>query len=140
MPFIRSLLATLGLTSALFIGSSLVGGQNSKSEHEASDPTSAPRLRRVVLRHPGCITCDDTTMNREQEYIAKHVQERPTVETVYDQKKVDDMKHALEDFWRERSTAVEVSATLTQVGDGCLLIRANAPRFAILEFDVYRTY
>ena len=48
----------------------------------------------------------------------------------YDQKKVDDMKKVLEDFWRERGIAVEVRTSLTLV--------LAAPRYAFLEFEVYK--
>jgi maltose-binding protein MalE len=132
MVSIRSVFAAFGLTSALFIGASLVVGQNSKSEHDASAPVSAPLLRTIVVRHPGCITCTDETISSEREYLNKHVKERPTIESVYDQKKVDDMKQALEAFWKQMGIAVEVSTRLTQI--------ASAPHYAILEFDVYRTF
>ena len=141
MPSIRSLLSALALTSALVIGSSSAGGQNSKSVRQVNASGSAPLLRTIVVRHPGCLSCNDEIISREQDYLNERVKDRPTVESVYDQKKVDDMAQALEDFWKQRGIAVEVSPRLTQVcSTPSKANDTNAPCHAILEFNVYRTF
>jgi hypothetical protein len=76
---------------------------------------------------------DDTGLNEEacneeQNYLSAHLENRPTVETAYDQRKVDDMRKVLRDFWRARGISVEVRTTLTQL--------PNSARYAVLEFDV----
>lgn len=85
-----------------------------------------------MVKHHGFneATLNDAAVTKEEEYVEKHLQDRPRVETTYDQKKVDDMKKVLENFWKERGIAVEVRTTLTPV--------VTAPRYAFLEFDVYK--
>jgi hypothetical protein len=80
------------------------------------------------------VTCNDFILSSEEKYLNEHVKERPRVESVYQQKSADDMKQALEDFWKERGIAVEVSSKLTQV-----MGAARRP-YAVLEFQVYRKY
>jgi hypothetical protein len=128
----RPFLVTLALGSALTLGLSPTFGQNSNSDQQSSVAHSALLLRRIVLKHPGCITCNDALMNQEEEYVEQHVKERPRVESLYQQKVVDDMKQALENFWRERGVEVKVTTTLTQV--------PSAARYAVLEFQVCKTY
>ena len=127
----RSLFAVLAFGGLLSLGSSMACGHASTSERQTS-LSDVPILRRVVLSHPGCVTCNDSILASEEKYLNEHVTERPRVESVYRQKSVDDMKQALEDFWRERGIAVEVSSNLTQV--------TSAPDYAVLEFQVYRKY
>jgi hypothetical protein len=127
----RSLFAVLAFGGLLSLGSSMACGHASTSERQTS-LSDVPILRRVVLSHPGCVTCNDSILASEEKYLNEHVTERPRVESVYRQKSVDDMKQALEDFWRERGIAVEVSSNLTQV--------TSAPHYAVLEFQVYRKY
>lgn len=129
----RSLFAVLAFGGLLSLGSSMACGQESKSEQQTS-LSDVPILRRVVLSHPGCVTCNDSILASEEKYLDEHVKERPRVESVYQQKSVDDMKQALEDFWRERGIAVEVSSKLTQVTSA-----ARRP-YAVLEFQVYGKY
>jgi hypothetical protein len=71
-------------------------------------------------------------LSAEEEYVRRHVKERPTVESFYYQKNVDDVKEALENFWKERGIAVEVTESLMQATD--------ASRYVALEFRVYRKY
>jgi len=99
---------------------------------QAIDCETAPRLRRIATRHHGFddATLNDATLNELEVYVAKHSQDLPTVETAFDQKKAGNMTKALEDFWKERGIAVEVRTTITRV--------AKPPRYAILEFDVYK--
>ena len=73
---------------------------------------------------------NDTVMNEEEEYVGKHPEDRPLVETAYYQKKADAMKLVLVAFWQERGVEVEVCTSLKPV--------PSAPRYAVLEFDVKR--
>ena len=131
MTSTRSLFVVLAFGCLLGFGSSLVSGQQSNSEGPTS-LSGTPLLRRVVIRHPGCVTCDDSILDSEGKYLDEHLKERPKVESVYQQKSADEMKQALRDFWAGRGVTVEVSTTLTQV--------TNAPHYAVLEFQVYRRY
>jgi hypothetical protein len=128
----RSLFLFLASAFTVFLGPSFGNAQNSQSNYETSLSHSDILLRRVVVKHPGCITCNDTILNAEEEYVHKRVKERPIVESLYDQKNVSDVKEALENFWKERGIAVEVGTSLTQV--------PNASRCAVLEFDIYGKY
>jgi hypothetical protein len=134
MFFCRSLFAVLAFGSLSLLGSSMACGQESKSERRTS-LSDVPILRRIVLSHPGCVTCNDSILASEEKYLNERVKERPRVEAFYHQKSVDDMKQALEDFWRERGIAVEVSSKLTQITSA-----PRAPYYAALEFQVYRKY
>jgi len=120
----------------IFLGPSVTNAQVVKSSYETSLSDSDIFLRRVVVKHPGCITCNDVILNAEKEYMRKRVDERPGIfipfDRLYDQRKVSHVKEALKDFWKERGIAVEVGTNLTQV--------ANAQSYAVLEFDVYRKY
>ena len=130
----RSLFAVLAFGSLLSVGSSLACAPESKSERQTR-LSDVPILQRVGLSHPGCVTCNDSIFASEEKYLNEHVKERPRVFSVYRQKSVDDMKRALEDFWRERGIAVEVSSSLAQVTSA-----PRAPHYAALEFQVYRKY
>ena len=132
----RSLCLFLASAFTIFLGTAIGNAQNSKSNYETNLSHSDILLRRVVVKHPGCITCNDTILNAEEEYVRKRVNDGPDVvfslDHHYDQRKIRDVKQALEAFWKERGTAVEVSTNLMQV--------TNAPRYAVLEFDVYGKY
>jgi hypothetical protein len=106
-----------GLAFLLLFGLSLIEGPNA----------AAPVLRQVGVKHHGFndATLNDVVVNEEE-----HLQDRPRVETAYDQKKTDDLKAALEDFWRERGIAVKVLVALTPV--------PSAPGYVHLEFNLYR--
>ena len=128
MHLFRLLLA-VGLACALLFIPSFVEGQDSKSQQQSKAP---PLLRRVGVGHHGFDdgTMNDTVVNEEEQYLEKHFKDRPRVETSYDQKKADEMKKVLEDFWKERGIAVEVRVALKPV--------PRAPRYAVLEFDEYK--
>jgi hypothetical protein len=129
----RSLFLFVGSAFTIVLGASFGNAQALKSNYETKFSDSDILLRRVVVRHPGCITCNDTILNAEQEYVRKRVNDRPGVFLrLGDPQKVSDVKKALEDFWKERGIAVEVGTNLTQV--------TNAPRYAVLEFDVCGKY
>jgi MoaA/NifB/PqqE/SkfB family radical SAM enzyme len=132
----RSLCLFLASAFTIFLGPSIGNAQNSKSNYETSLSHSDILLRRVVVKHPGCMTCNDTILNAEEEYVRKRASGGPDVvfslEHHYEQKKVSNVKEALEDFWKERGIAVEVSTNLTRV--------TNASRDAVLEFDVCGKY
>jgi hypothetical protein len=131
----RSLFAVLAFGGLLSLAPSMACAQESKSERQTS-LSDVPILQRVALSHPGCVTCNDSILANEEKYLNEHLKERPRVESVYQQKSVDDMKQALEDFWRERGIAVEVSSKLTQV----TTCAPRAPHYAALEIQVYRKY
>lgn len=97
-----------------------------------SSNAAAPLLRQVAVKHYGFndATLNDVVVNEEEQYLGKHLHDRPRVETTYDQKKTDDMKEALEHFWRERGIAVRVLVALTPV--------PSAPGYVFLEFNIYR--
>jgi hypothetical protein len=106
-------------------------GRDTKA-HDSGNP-NAPLLRRIAVKHigfTGDAALNDAIVDEEQKAIWKNPDESPKVETPYNQTKVDHMKEVLRDFWKERGITVEVRTTLTQV--------PNAPRYAALEFDVYR--
>ena len=131
----RSLFAVLAFGGLLSLAPSMACAQESKPERQTS-LSDVPILQRVALSHPGCVTCNDSILANEEKYLNEHLKERPRVESVYQQKSVDDMKQALEDFWRERGIAVEVSSKLTQVTTSA----RRAPHYAALEIQVYRKY
>lgn len=128
----------LGLISAFttLLGPSLGNAQSSQLSYETSFSNSGTLLRRVVVKHPGCVTCSDRILNAEEEYVRKRVSDGPDVvfslDRRYDQKKVSDLKAALEGLWKERGIAVEVSMNLTQV--------TKSPRYTVLEVDVCGKY
>jgi hypothetical protein len=119
----------------IFLGPSVTNAQVVKSSYETSLSDSDIFLRRVVVKHPGCITCNATILNAEKEYLRKRVDGGGVFfpfDPHYEQKKVSDVKKALEGFWKERGIAVEVSTNLTQA--------TNARPYTVLEFDVYGKY
>lgn len=132
----RALCFFLASAFTIFLDPSIGNAQNSKSNYETSLSHSDILLRRVVVKHPGCMTCNDTILNAEEEYVRKRASDGPDVvfslDHHYEQKKVSNVKEALEDFWKERGIAVEVSSNLTQV--------TNASRDVVLEFDVCGKY
>ena len=132
----RSLRLFLAWAFTILLGPSIGNAQSSKSSYETSFSHSGILLRRVAVKHPGCITCNDTILNAEEEYVRKRVDGGPefvfSLEPLYDQKKVSEVKKALEGFWKERGIAVEVSTNRTQV--------TNASRYAVLEFEVCGKY
>src|SRR5262245_45692429 len=99
----RSLFLFVASAFAVVLGASFGNAQNSKSNYETNLSDSDILLRRVIVKHPGCITCDDTILNAEEEYLRRTVNDRPRVfilyNRFYDPKKVGDVKKALEDFW-----------------------------------------
>ena len=131
----HSLFAVLAIGGLLSLAPSMDCAQESKCGRRTS-LSDVPILRRVVLSHPGCVTCNDSILASEEKYLNEHLKERPRVESFYQQKSVDDMKQALEDFWRERGIAVEVSSKPTQV----LRVPRRAPNYAVLEIQVCRKY
>jgi|SRR5208282_2830086 len=132
----RSLCLFLASTFTIFLGPSIGSAQNSKFNYETSLSHSDILLSRVVVKHPGCMTCNDTILNAEEEYVRKRVSDGPDVVFSFDhhyvQKKVSNVKEALEGFWKERGIAVEVSTNLAQL--------TNASRDVVLEFDVCGKY
>ena len=119
-----------GLACSLLLSPSFVEGQDSTSQ-QSSASVATPLLRRITINnHALADICDDATLNELEVYIEKHVPDRPTVETAYDQKKVDEMSKALENFWKERGISVGVRSTLTPI--------PKAPRYAALKFEVYK--
>ena len=127
----RSLFVVLALGCLLGVSSFTVFGQQSKCE-QLTSPSDTLLLRRIGISHPGCVTCNNSIRDSEEKYLDDHVKERLTVESAYQQRIADEMKQALEDFWRGRGIDVEVNLKLTQL--------ARAPRYAVLEFQVYRRY
>jgi hypothetical protein len=100
-----------------------------QSEQLGTPRAVAPFIRRIVFRHDGFGDIfDPATRSEEEEYVNNNGRLR--VEEAYDPRKVDDMKKELEDFWKGRGIAVQVNTNLTQI--------PTAPRYAILEIDVYR--
>jgi len=110
---------------------SVLVGQVSNPQSPAGSAAPAPLLRRVVVKHHGFTdaSLNDAIVEKEGERLDQ-LKDRQTVEAPYDQAKVDRMKQALEDFWKERGITVVVHTTLTPV--------ANAPRYAILAFEVLK--
>lgn len=127
---LRKPLLALGLAYSMFVSPSFVQGQNLQSQQPGTPRVAPPLLRRIIVKHRGF---DDTALNEkacneEQDYLSAHLEDRPAVETAYDQRKVDDMRKVLKDFWQARGISVEVRTTLTQL--------PNSNRYAVLEFDV----
>lgn len=123
-------LFTSGLVCSLLLSPSFVEGQDSTSR-QSSTSVATPLLRRVAInQHALSDICNDAILDEEEIYIKKHVLDRPTVETAYDQRKVDEMSKALEDFWKERGISVGVRTTLTSI--------PKAPRYAALTFELYK--
>ena len=132
----RSLRLFLASAFTIFLSTSIGNAQSSKSSYETNFSHSGILLHRVVVKHPGCITCNDAILNAEEEYVRKRVLGGPDVgfsfDHLYDQKKVSEVREALESFWKERGIAVEVSTNWTQV--------TNASHAAVLEFGVCGKY
>jgi len=126
---LRRLRFAVGLALSFLLGALFV---ETLASQQPNGPNNAALLllHRVQENHHGfdSLTCNEGTMNEEDEYLKEHAKNRPKVETAYDQKKVDEMKKALGDFWKEKGIAVEVRTTLTQL--------PKRPRYGILEFDV----
>lgn len=88
-------------------------------------------LQRIEVRHHGFsdAVLKNAVVN-DEEMRTRQLAGRPTVETPYDEQKVDHMKRAIADFWSERGIVVEVRTTLTP--------SPLSPRYAMLQFDVYK--
>lgn len=114
-----------GLLCGLLLGPS-VDAQESKSQSDAT--VAAPRLRRIVINQHALR--DTGNAGGLDDYLDKHLPDRITVETAYDQTKVDEMSRAIEDFWKAQGINVGVRTTLTSI--------PTAPRYAVLKFEVYR--
>jgi maltose-binding protein MalE len=116
-----------GLVCGLLLGPSFVDAQQeSKSQSDAT--IAVPRLRRIVINQHALR--DTGNAGGLDDYLDKHLPDRITVETAYDQTKVDEMSKAIEDFWKEQGINVGVRTTLTSI--------PTAPRYAVLKFEVYR--
>lgn len=111
-----------GLAVLVLFGLSLIESPNA----------AAPLLQQVGVKHHGFndTTLNDVVVNEEEQYLGKHLQDRPRIETAYDQKKTDDMTEALKDYWLERGIAVKVLVALTPV--------PAAPGHVFLDFNIYR--
>jgi hypothetical protein len=105
-----------------------VEGKESSSQQQAVPVTTVPILQQVAFKHHGFgDLANDVNMNEEQESLNKTG--RITAGTLYGQKKVDEMKKALEDFRKGRGVIVKVNATLTPIPD---------KRHTFLRFDIYK--
>ena len=105
-----------------------VEGQEPNSQRPAVQVTTVLILQRIAFKHHGFgDLASDVNMNEEQEYLDKTG--RITAGTLYDQKKVDETKKTLEDFWKSRGVMVEVNATLTPLPD---------KRHTSVRFDIYK--
>jgi hypothetical protein len=122
----------VGLAASLFFNPLFAEEQGSKSQQPSRPGAAAPLLRRIGVKPHGFddATLNDTVLNEQEEYLKKHLKDGPMVETAYDQKKADEMKKAIEAFWKERGLKVKVRVTLTRLPD--------APRYATLQFDEYK--
>jgi hypothetical protein len=122
----RRLFASLGVALSMLFISLLIAGQDAGTQQPSNSSVSAPILCRVVLRNLG--TFDHSTMGE----IAARIDQldcRPRVETPYNQAKVDHMKTALQQMWKEKGINVGVESRLTQIPNS---------HAAILEFIVYK--
>jgi len=88
---------------------------------------TAPLLRRIVVKHLGEF---NEAAQRELTKRLDALEGRPRVESAYDQVQVDHMKEAIEQFWGQKGIRVGVDTNLTPV--------ERAPRYSILEFEVYK--
>lgn len=127
MP-LRKLLAALALVLSI---PSILVGQNSNAQSPGNPAAPAPLLRRMAVKRHGFTDAimNDAIVEKEGERLGQ-LKDRQTVEAPYDQAKVDKMKQALEDFWKERGVTVVVRTTLTPA--------PHAPRYAILTFEVVK--
>jgi hypothetical protein len=123
-PFVALGLACLALSIPPVLLSQTPNSQSSGN-------AAAPLLRRVAIKHHGFTdaTLNDAIVEKEVARLDQ-LKDRQTVETPYDQAKVDRMKQALDDFWKERGITVAISTSLTPV--------SNTPRYAILTFEVLK--
>jgi beta-lactamase regulating signal transducer with metallopeptidase domain len=92
---------------------------------------AAPIVDRIEIKHHdfGSAVLNDVVVNKEQARL-NQLPDRLTVETPYNQAKVDAMRKVLEDFWSERGLTVEVHFIL--------LPSPRSPHYVILQLDVYK--
>jgi hypothetical protein len=126
------LVLAMGLAASLFFNPLFADGQGSKSQPPSRPSAAALLLRNIRVKPHGFddATLNDTVLGEREEYLKKHLKDGPMVETAYDQKKADEMKKAIEAFWKERGLKVKVRVTLKPL--------PQAPRYATLEFDEYK--
>lgn len=95
------------------------------------DGGAAPLLQRIAVKHYDFdpATLNDAAVSAEGMRM-KQLPGRLTVESSFDQTKADHMAKLLEDFWSGRGVTVEVRTTL--------MVDSTSPRYAVLEFDVYK--
>jgi hypothetical protein len=118
------LLVASGLVCGLLLGPSVDAQQESKSQSYAT--IAVRRLRRIVINQHALR--DTGNAGGLDNYLDKHLPDRITVETAYDQTKVDELSKAIEDFWKAQGIKVGVRTTLTFI--------PTAPRYAVLKFEV----
>jgi hypothetical protein len=114
-----------GLACGLLLGP-FVDAQESKPQ--SGTIIAAPRLRRIVINQHAL--CDTGNAGGLDDYLDKHLPDRISVETAYDQRKVDEMSKVIEEFWKEQGINVGVRTTLTSI--------PTAQRYAVLKFEVYK--
>ena len=122
----QRLFASLGVAWSMLFIPLLIAGQDASTKQPSNSSVSAPILRRVGLRNLG--TFDRSTMGEIAARIDQ-LDDRPRVETPYNQAKVNHMKTALQQMWKEKGINVGVASKLTQICNS---------HAAILEFIVYK--
>jgi beta-lactamase regulating signal transducer with metallopeptidase domain len=96
-----------------------------------SSPTdAAPLLERIQVNHHDFGDSLNDAVLRDEDTRIHHLPDRPTVETANDDARVDQMLKLLGGFWHDRGIEVVVRATL--------IPSPRSPRYAQLEFDVYK--
>jgi beta-lactamase regulating signal transducer with metallopeptidase domain len=104
--------------------------QNSSFRQQLDPTAPALLLQRIQVKHHDFGDSLNDDVLKEEETRINQLPDRPTVETVNDDAKVDHLMKLLLSFWNERGIEVAVRASLNP--------SPRSPRYAILELDVYK--
>src|SRR5208282_5057730 len=104
--------------------------RDSGSPQQPNPTATALLLQRIQVKHHDFGDSLNDAILKEEETRLDQLPDRPAVETAIDDAKVGHMMNVLVSFWHERGTGVVVEVTLDP--------SPQSPRYAILNFDVYK--
>jgi beta-lactamase regulating signal transducer with metallopeptidase domain len=123
-------LATILAVWAFPLKAAPLPSRDTNSRQQPNPTVPAPMLQRIQVNHHDFGESLNDAVLREEETRINQLPDRPTVETAIDQSRVDHMMKLLGSFWHDRGIEVVVEASLNP--------SPRSPRYAILDFDVYK--
>jgi beta-lactamase regulating signal transducer with metallopeptidase domain len=104
--------------------------QDTNSRQQLNPTAPAPLLQRIQVKHHDFGDSLNEAVLKDEETRINQLPDRPMVETANDGERVDHMMKLLGSFWHDRGIEVVVQASLNP--------SPRSPRYAILNFDVYK--